>query len=461
VVEYKSRLVGRGFTQVKGQDYDETYSSISKLVTIRLLLALAAQHDWEVHVCDVRNAFLNAPLKEEIYVQLPKGLGEPGKVYRLKKALYGLKQAPRAWNEELGRHLKAHGFSRSASDDALFLKFKEDGGFVFMPSWVDDLMIVSDSLAGVQETKDVLGQGFKLKDLGEVSSYLGMEVTRDRAAGWLEISLSKYCTDLAVRFQDLLEGTSRAATPFAPDVLQKLRMGGWSKEEAQKVSPKLYQSVVGSLMYAATAARPDLSFTVSTLAQGSSDPRAIHMAAAVRALRYLVDTKDFVLRYHKDGEDEVVGFSDSDWASEPDEQSRSAFVFKVAGGAVSWATKKLESISDSTAVSEYKALSLAAKEAIWMRQLLGELSVSAAPITLCCDNESSIKLAKNPVLHQRTKHVKVAWHVVRQAIAEGDVLVKFVPSVLQDADVLTKALDATKHKANRERLGLVPGRIKN
>jgi hypothetical protein len=403
----------------------------------------------------VDNAFLNATLQEEIYLKQPEGADDgSGRVYRLRKALYGLKQAPKEWNEELGSHLISQGFSRTASDDALYVRW-EGKGFSFLPVWVDDLLVIADTEARAEGVKEMLASKYRIKDLGEVSTYLGMQVRRDREAGWMTLSLERYILGLAERYSDLLEGSSTVQTPFAPDILHRIRNGGWTREEAERVPPERYLSVVGSLMYAATATRPDLSFTVSTLAQASSDPRVIHMRAAVRALRYLVDTAHFVLRFSREHGSEVVGYTDSDWASEADGQSRAAYVFKLAGGAVTWASKKLESIADSTTVAEYKALSHGAKEAIWIRQLFGELKQSTPPITLRCDNQSTIKLAHNPVQHQRTKHVKVTWHFIRQAIKDGDVLVEFVRTASQDADMLTKALDGKRHRDNRERLGLL------
>ena len=317
-------------------------------------------------------------------------------------------------------------------------------------------MLVGSEDERVDRAKRMLEARFKIKDLGEVSTYLGMQVTRNRSEGWLELSLQKYATGLADKLSDVLQGSSRVQTPMAPDVLHKIRAGGWPAAEAQKVSRELYLSIIGSLMYAATAARPDLAFTVSTLAQASADPRAIHLGAAVRALRYFVDTADLALHYSRDGETEIVGYTDSDWGNEPDGKSRAAYVFKLAGGAVSWSSRKLDGIADSTTVAEYKALSFGAKEAIWLRQLMGELRQSTQAITLCCDNQSAIKLSHNTVMHQRTKHVKLAWHLVRHAVKDGDVVVKFVRTCAQDADMLTKALDGPKHKDNRQRIGLLP-----
>lgn len=468
VERYKVRFVARGFSQRPGDDYNETFSSVTKLGTVRLLLALAAIHDWELHVCDVDSAFLNAPLEEEVYLQQPKGYGDgTGRVFRLRKALYGLKQAPRAWNNELGRHLEAEGFRRAASDDALYLKFMPGGDFCFIPTWVDDLLIVAPHPEGVAQAKEMLARGFKIKDLGEVGLYLGMQVKRDRHKGVLELGLQRYVQGLAKRFTELLASARSCKTPIAPDVLFKIRNGPWSREEQQLTPPKQYMELLGSLMYAVTTCRPDIAFPVSVLAQASQKPNQLHLHAATRVLKYLVATQDFVLRYTRGGVgvknavsgSPVVGWTDSSWGEEADACSRAAYVFEAAGGAITWYSKKQNTMADSSCIAEYKALSIGCKEAIWLRQLLGELRQSTAPIPVWCDSTAAGSLAKNPVEHAKTKHVKMAWHVVRWALAEGDVSVKYVKTDFQTADMLTKAQDGPAFKANRDRLGLAPATL--
>jgi hypothetical protein len=211
-------------------------------------------------------------------------------------------------------------------------------------------------------------------------------------------------------------------------------------------------------MFAATTTRPDLAFTVSTLSQFNCDPRVIHLRAAGRALRYLVDTAQFVLRYCSQEGVALQGFTDADWAGEADGRSRSASVFKVAGGAISWQSRKQEGVATSTTEAEYKSLSEGAKEAIWLRRLMEELQgTNQEPVPLHCDNQSALALTSNPVLHQRTKHFRVSWHFVRDAVGCGEVRVLYVRTHLQDADLLTKALPGSKHKDNVRRIGLVSG----
>ncbi|CAI7767574.1 unnamed protein product [Closterium sp. NIES-54] len=350
------------------------------------------------------------PGKKAIGVRQPEGFDDgTGRVDRLRKALHGLKQAPRAWNEEIGTTLIAAGFDRSACDEALYIRFVDEEP-VYVLVYVDDLLLVFPRLELIGQVKEVLAQRYQMKDLGEVSTYLGVEVRRN---------------------------------------------GTWSTEEGVAADVKVYQSLIGSLMYAAVTTRPNMSFTVNTLAQSCVAPRRIHMRAALRAVRYMVDTADRVIRYERQGGEQVVGYTDSDWGGETDGKSRSAYIFKLGGGAISWYIKKQDSVAASISEAKYKALSEGAKEAIWLRSLLAKMHVGdGGAIPLLCDNEAAVSLAHNPVLHQRTKHIKVAWHFVRDAVRQQEVEVHSVRSHLQDADMLTKALPNLQLHENLERIGM-------
>ncbi|CAI7850279.1 unnamed protein product [Closterium sp. NIES-54] len=255
-------------------------------------------------------------------------------------------------------------------------------------------------------------------------------------------------------------GTTLIAAGFdrsACDEALYIRFGNgtWSTKEGVAADVKVYQSLIGSLMYAAVTTCPDMSFTVNTLVQSCVAPRRIHMCATLRALRYLVDTADRVIRYERQGGDQVVGYTESDWGGETDGKSRSAYIFKLGGGAISWYSKKQDSVAASVFEAEYKALSEGGKEAIWLRSLLAEMHVGdGGAIPLLCDNEAAVSLAHNPVLHQRTKHIKVAWHFVRDAVRQQEVEVHSVRSHLQDADMLTKALPSLQLHENLERIGM-------
>jgi len=459
IERFKARLVARGFTQLEGEDYYDTFSSVAKWATVRTLLAMAASKGWAVEVCDVDNAFLNAKLNEEVYLVQPQGLsGAADKVLRLRRALYGLKQAPRSWEKELGQFLVKKGTRQCTSDTALYVKFNKAGQAVYIPIYVDDLLIVGTTQEMVDAAKQDLKGGFKLKDLGEVSSYLGVQVTRNKATKTMALGLPRYIQELQTKQAAALSTHPREAnSPMVPATMKQLQQGeaAWGKEEAVPVARHAYMSLLGSLMFAAMTCRPDIAFAVSLLAQGGVDPRQVHMGALVRVLKYLVSTKDAKLVYKgAGGAVQPCIYTDSDWGSEKDGKSRAGWTGKVAGGAVTWYSKKLAMVASSSAEAEYKALSEGAKEAMWFRNLMTELSLPVSPVHIYCDNQGAVAISKNPIQHHKTRHFKLSWHFVRQAQEAGEVQVSFVPTNRQDADALTKALSTTLHKSAMERLGM-------
>ena len=201
VARYKARLVARGFSQRPGEDYGQTFASVAKMPTIRLLLGLAAEHDMEVHLADVDHAFLYASLEHEVYLKQPKGADDgTGRVLRLRKALYGLKQSPREWGRELESQLNDHGFTKPMSDQAIFMK-RGLQDRVYLATWVDDLLVIADHMKQVKETKAALKERFSIKDLGEVRMYQGVHITRDQQKGTLDLGLERYITTLEDRFR--------------------------------------------------------------------------------------------------------------------------------------------------------------------------------------------------------------------------------------------------------------------
>ena len=458
VERFKARYVGRGFTQQKGSDYSETFSSVVKWATIRLLLALATIRDWEVHVVDIKTAFLRAHLKEEVYLQQPAGLGDgTSRVYRLRKALYGLKQSPRCWEQELGKYLVGQGFKRCQSDQALYVRFMP-GEVVFVPVYVDDLLVMGEPAQALDKFKQDMKKAFEIQDLGPVSAYLGVQVLRDRSRRTLSLGLPKYISELDRKFQTLLDtvDTSGSGSPMTPEMMKKLKdPERWEEQDAEQVPREQYMSLLGSLMFAALTCRPDLSYSVSLLSQWGTDPRVIHLEALVRVLRYLVGTRGACLVYRgADAALQPCVYTDSDLGSERDGLSRAAWTAKLAGASVSWYSKKLQLVATSSAEAEYKALSEGAKEAMWLKNLLGELQIKTGPIQLYCDNQSAMAISKNPVQHYRTRHFKLNWHFVRQVQEAGEISVCFVRTALQDADMLTKALSVSTHLMAAGRLGL-------
>ncbi|TFY53550.1 hypothetical protein EVJ58_g9393 [Rhodofomes roseus] len=346
IEKYKARLVAKGFTQVEDVDYDETFAPTTKFSTIRTLLALAAAHDLEIHQMDVKSAFLNGDLDEEIYMACPPGFEDrPDIVWRLRKALYGLKQASRQWYKKIRAEFESLGFKRSDADHGVFYK-EVDGSLVIVALYVDDMLIFADKVSAIDSVKASLKEKFDMTDLGEAHWVLNMEIIRDRPNRTLELSQRQYVETILERFG--MTDCRPVSTPMAAN--QKL-----AKLDEAEVDEKRYQSALGSLMYAMLGTRPDLAYAIGTLSKHAATPGEEHWTALMRVYRYLRKTTDVRLVYCGNSPGELVqGYVDADWGSDPmDRRSVTGHVFLIAGGAVSWSSKK----QTSTALSSTEAAS--------------------------------------------------------------------------------------------------------
>ena len=273
VERYKARLVAKGFTQEYGIDYEETFAPVARISSVRALLAVAAARKWDLFQMDVKNAFLNGDLSEEVYMQPLPGLSvESNKVCHLRRALYGLKQAPRAWFAKFSSTIFRLGYTASPYDSALFLR-RTDKGTILLLLYVDDMIITGDDLSGIQELKDFLSQQFEMKDLGHLSYFLGPEITH--STDGLYITQAKYASDLLS--QAGLTDSKNVDTPV--ELNAHLTPSGGKPLS----NPSLYRRLVGSLVYL-TVTRPDISYVVHQVSQYLSAPRSTHYAAVLRIL---------------------------------------------------------------------------------------------------------------------------------------------------------------------------------
>lgn len=456
MVRFKARLVARGFTQAYGIDCLETYAPVAKLTTYRVIFALAALEQWEIHGMDVITAFLLGKLDEEIFMVQLEGFerqGAKGKmVCRLLRSIYGLKQASRVWNIQLHEFLIKIGFKRSNADTCLYVNAKLS---IIIAIWVDDILIAGKSAQNIANVKKQLAGAFRMKDLGQLTHFLGMRVTRTPDGG-ISIDQSTYIKDILARFG--MEDSKAVSTPLATGTkLIQTTMEDPSrssdKSARDNVQP-LYQSIVGSLMYAMLCTRPDIAYAVQQLSQFGSDPSPIHLQAAKRVLRYLQGSQNTHLTYKRDNET-IQGYSDADWASDEDRKSISGYVFTLAGSSISWQAKKQSTIALSTAEAEYAALTQAAKEAIWLQNLLKDLGMSKyAPRIVNIDNQGTIALAENPIHHARTKHLDIQLQFVRDSIENGTIKLQYCPTDVMLADIMTKALAKERHGRMCELIGM-------
>ena len=450
VTRNKARLVAKGYAQVAGLDFEETFAPVARLESIRILLAYAAHHSFRLFQMDVKSAFLNGPIKEEVYVEQPPGFEDeryPDHVCKLSKALYGLKQAPRAWYECLRDFLIANAFKVGKADPTLFTKTC-DGDLFVCQIYVDDIIFGSTNQKSCEEFSRVMTQKFEMSMMGELNYFLGFQVKQLKDGTF--ISQTKYTQDLLKRFG--MKDAKPAKTPMGTDGHTDLNKGGKS------VDQKAYRSMIGSLLYLC-ASRPDIMLSVCMCARFQSDPKECHLVAVKRILRYLVATPCFGLWYPKGSTFDLVGYSDSDYAGcKVDRKSTSGTCQFLGRSLVSWNSKKQTSVALSTAEAEYVAAGQCCAQLLWMRQTLRDFGYNLSKVPLLCDNESAIRMAENPVEHSRTKHIDIRHHFLRDHQQKGDIEVFHVSTENQLADIFTKPLDEKTFCRLRSELNVLDSR---
>ena len=455
VDKYKARLVARGFTQIYGTDYFETYSPVAKLTSFRAILALAARQDWDINSFDFNGAYLNGELgeNEEIYMKNPPSYDDDeDTVKHLKKSLYGLKQVGRKWYDTLKHTLADLGFRVSIADPGVF-HTRVGEHPIIIAVHVDDCAITSSSSALLREYKKKIHARHSITDLGPIHWLLGIKITRDRDLRTLALSQESYIDTIIRRFN--LEEAKAIPTPMTPGISYSSKDAPADETEAVRMAKTPYRQAIGSLMYAAVATRPDISFAVSTLSQFLENPGESHWEAVKRVFRYLAGTQEHALTYGGERH-ELTGYTDADGSSQDHRRAISGYAFTIDGGAISWSSRKQELIALSTAEAEYIAATHAAKEGIWLQKLIGELyaDVVITPLVLYCDNQAALTLATTDNYHARTKHIDIRFHFIRHSVEMGVFKLIYCPTDDMVADILTKALPGWKVKAHTAALGL-------
>ena len=447
ISKYKTRLVAKGYVQRHGVDYEEVFAPVARIETIRMIIALAGSHGWEIHHLDVKTAFLHGELKEEVYVTQPEGFivdGQEHKVYKLKKALYGLRQAPRAWNIKLNEILRSLRFTRCSKEPSLYRK-EESREVLVVVVYVDDLLVTGTSLDAILEFKREMATKFEMSDLGRLTYYLGIEVIQYEEG--ILLKQDRYA-------RKILEETGMSSCNPTHVPLELNAM--FSKEpKEEKADAKEYRRSIGCLRYLLHT-RPDLSYSVGVLSRYMHEPKASHAAAMKQILRYLRGTCSLGLHYSRQSGAKLVGYSDSSHNVDTDDgKSTSGHIFYLGESPITWSSTKQEIVALSSCEAEFMAATEAAKQAIWLQELLSEaVGSESKPVVIMVDNKSAIALTKNPVFHGRSKHIHRRFHFIRECVEKEQVEVEHVPGSEQKADILTKSLGRIKFKEMRKLIGV-------
>ncbi|KAM2668187.1 hypothetical protein EV2_019802 [Malus domestica] len=418
IERHKARLVARGFTQTFEVDYKETFAPVAKMNSIRVLLSVAVNKGWSMYQMDVKNAFLHGDLEEEVYMKLPPGhpqSHEPDLVCKLHKSIYGLKQSPRAWYAKLSSVLNSVGFTRSNADSSLFVRTGAVGKLVVL-IYVDDLIITGDNAEEISKLKQSLQQRFAIKDLGVLKYFLGIEMATSHKG--LFLNQRKYILDLLKDAK--MSDAKPANTPL--DSKLKLDLGGTRLSDISH-----YQRLVGKLIYL-TITRPDITYSVSIASQFMHAPTIDHLNLVKKILRYLKGSVGRGIIMKKNENTQIMGYCDADWAGNAiDRKSTTGYCTFVGGNLVTWKSKKQTVIARSSAEAEYRAMASIA----------------------------SMHIASNPVFHERTKHIEVDCHYVREQVQSQVIQTHYTRSSDQLADIFTKPLASHQFQRLLSKLGSI------
>ncbi|GJZ21614.1 putative RNA-directed DNA polymerase [Tanacetum coccineum] len=425
-------------------DYNETFSPILRKDSLRIVMALVAHYDLELHQMDVKTAFLNGDLHEDVYMTQPEGFMVEGKehmVCKLKRSIYGLKQASRQWYLKFHEIMSKFQFKKNAVDPCIYLKLS-GSKFVILVLYVNDIILASNDLNMLYETKRFLSENFEMKDLGEASYVIGIEIYRDRSRGKLGLSQMGYIDKILKKYN------MQNCSPTIAPVVKGDKFGAYqcpkNKLEQEEMRLKPYVSVVRSLTYAQVCTRPDIAYIAGMLGRYQSNLRKEHWKAAKKVLRYLQGTKNSMLTYRKMNNLEVVGYSDSDFAKCKDSsRSTSWYIFMLLGGHISWRSHKQELTTTSTMMAEYVACYHATSHTILLRNLIYVLKVVdsiSRPIRLYCDNSSAVRFSNTTSSTGAGLYLETKYLYVRERVEDNSIVIEYINTHDMLADPLTKGL---------------------
>nr|GEX39265.1 retrotransposon protein, putative, Ty1-copia subclass [Tanacetum cinerariifolium] len=432
---YKARLVAKGYTQTLGIDYEKTFSLVADIRAIRILISIAAYYDYEIWQMHVKTAFLNGYLNEEVYMEQPEGFVNPkypNQVCKLKRFIYGLKQASMQWNKRFDDEIKKFGFTQNRNEPCVYLK-AGGSNITFLILYVDDVLIMGNSIPMLQSVKTYLGKCFAMKDLGEAAYILGIKIYRDRSRRLIGLCQSAYIKKILKRY--CMEYSKRRSIPMQKKLKLSKSQGASTPAELKRMQNVPYVSTVGSIMYVVRCTRPDVAFAHNVTSRFQQNLNDIHWTTVKNILKYLRNTKDMFLVYGGD-------------------QKRELRVVLLIGRVSSKAF-----FSTSSAEAEYIAAFDASKEAVWVRKFISGLGVVPAieePISMYCDNTGAITIANEFGITKGARHFRTNVHNLREVIEYGDIKLEKVHTYDNLAGPFTKALAFLKHSEHTRNIGMLP-----
>jgi hypothetical protein len=346
----------------------------------------------------------------------------------------------------------ANGFKRSLYDSCVYIKFV-DGSPIYLLLYVDDMLIAAKSKIDIANLKAQLSSEFEMKDLGATKKILGMEITRDRKSGLLFLSQHGYIQKVLRHFN--MHDSKPVSTPIAPHFKLSSSRSPSTDPDFEYMSKVPYSSAVGSLMYAMVCSRPDLSYAMSLVSRYMTNPGKEHWNAVKWIFRYLRGTSNACLQFDRIRKG-LVGYVDSDFATDLDRRrSLTSYVFTVGGCAVSWRACLQPTVAQSITEAEYIAVCDACKEAVWLKGLYAELSGDTSCIDLFYDSQSAIYLTKDQMFHERTKHIDVKYHYVREVIIKDRLKVPKISTHDNPTDMMTKSVPVAKFELCSSLVGII------
>ncbi len=442
IEKLKARLVAKGYTQRKGEDYEETYAGVTRAEVVRIILTIAARKDNIIKQYDVKGAYLYPEVDKELYMEMPEGYQQltgqdckPGTVLLLRKGLYGLKQAGRLWDKDKKKTLMDNGYRSLISDPGTYVRTTKDGRRTIAITWVDDFIVIAKDESGIENFEKAMRK-YELVERKKANWYLKLEIKRDRGRKQLSINQRQYIEEILKDFN--MQDCHPVKNPMEL---------GWTKtEEDRPQEMTRYRELVGKLTYLAMWSRPDIAFATNKLARANNNPTAAHYQALKRILRYLKGTMDVELIVGGSEPCRIEVYVDADLAGDVDtRKSTSGVIVRLGNSTVCWNSKLQKSVALSTMEAEYMATALGTQQAIWIKAFLKEIDEDITETVIRVDNQAAIDLANDPKHHNRSKHIDIRYHFIREQMELGTIQIKKVHTSENFADIMTKALPAPSH----------------